>query len=362
MRFIRSAAILTLSLVVVACTHSKGSVVVDNNRQDSIDNTADTISLALVGDIMLGTTYPSTRIAPHDARNIFDGPRDLLQAADLACGNLEGVLADEGHPRKTPGAKGSFSFLMPTRLVTRLVDAGFDFVGIANNHVFDFSQPGVQSTMRCLDEAGLAYSGNASCRGVVRHVRNSRVGLCQFGHSLGTQLLTDTALVHSVIDSLQRISDVVVVAFHGGCEGSAARHLPHDAEWAWGENRGHLRQFAHDCIDWGADVVYGHGPHVVRAMELYKGRFIAYSLGNFCTPAGMGTAGLTGYAPLVELRVLTSGEMAGGVVHGFIQKPNVGPLPDKSGAVVREIARLSSEDFTNNKLLIADDGKITITK
>lgn len=357
----KSLGTIITALAMVACSHGEGGNRAAVAQQDTVTAAApDTITLAMVGDIMLGTTYPGIRIAPNDARDIFDGPDSLLRAADLACGNLEGVLADEGIPRKTPGAKGSFSFLMPTRLVQRLVDAGFDFLGIANNHVYDFSEPGRQSTMRTLKEAGLAYSGNETCRGVVREVRGVKVGLCQFGHSLGTQHLTDTALVHSVIDSLRSVSDVVVVAFHGGCEGSAARHLPDEAEWAWGENRGHLRHFAHDCIDWGADVVYGHGPHVVRAMEVYKGRFIAYSLGNFCTPSGMGVVGLTGYAPLVALRVLSTGEMVDGRIHGFIQHPNVGPLPDKSGAVIREIAGLSRDDFPGNKLMIADDGKLVI--
>ncbi len=351
-------------LAMAACGH--GEAVAGGDTGVGVDSAAtertDTITLALVGDIMLGTTYPSTRIAPNDARDIFSGPDSLLRAADLACGNLEGVLADEGKARKTPGAKGSYSFLMPTRLVQRLVDAGFDFMGIANNHVYDFSSAGLRSTMSVLDEAGLAYAGNETCRGVVLKVRDTRVGLCQFGHSIGTQHLTDTALVHSVIDSLKRDSDVVVVAFHGGCEGSVARHLPYEAEWAWGENRGHLRQFAHDCIDWGADVGYGHGPHGVRAMEVYKGRFIAYSLGNFCTPSGMGVGGLTGYAPLVMLRVLSTGEMVDGRIHGFVQKPNVGPRVDRKGVVVKEIAALSQEDFTNNRLTIAPDGKLKPNK
>lgn len=346
---------------MVSCTHG-GKVDVNTDSahgEDSLQH-VDTLTLALVGDIMLGTTYPSVRIAPNDARDIFKGPDSLLRAADLACGNLEGVLADEGKARKTPGAKGSFSFLMPTRLVNRLVDAGFDFVGIANNHVYDFSGAGRESTMRTLDSAGIAYSGNETCRGIIKQVRDMKVGICAWGHSLGTQHLTDTALVHRVIDSLRHQCDIVVVSFHGGCEGSAARHLPDQAEWAWGENRGHLRQFTHDCIDWGADVVFGHGPHVVRAIETYKGHFIAYSLGNFCTPSGMGVAGLTGYAPLVWLRVRSNGEMIDGRIYGFIQQAGVGPRHDKSGSVVKEIKNLTHDDFPRVGLDIAADGKFYV--
>lgn len=358
--------LLLLALIIVLATAGCGNSgdAATAPAHDTGDSIAppDTITLALVGDIMLGTIYPSTNIAPDDARHIFDGPDSLLHAADLACGNLEGVLADSGKARKTPGAAGSFSFLMPTRLASRLVDAGFDFVSIANNHVFDFSQPGVESTMRTLDSVKLAYSGNERCRGVIKQVRGVKVGICAFGHSLGTQHHTDSALVRHVIDSLRSRSDVVVVSFHGGNEGYAARHLPNEAEWAWGENRGYLKKFTHDCIDWGADVVFGHGPHVPRAMEVYNGRFIAYSLGNFCCPSGMGVAGATGYAPLVLLRVLSTGEMADGRIYGFIQKPHVGPLHDSSGTVIKDITELTTSDFPNGRLNISPTGELSIKK
>ena len=354
------------ALALVACNHGKGNATPVGHSNDSVAQapapatTPDTLTLALVGDIMMGTTYPTTRFAANDGRDIFLGADSVLRAADLACGNLEGALADSGKPRKTLGAKNSFSFMMPTRLVQRLVDAGIDFVNIANNHIYDFWDDGVKSTMRTLDNAGIAYSGNPKCRGVIKQVRGMRVGLCSFGHSRGTLNLNDSALVHSIIDSLHRNADVVVVSFHGGCEGAAACHVPNKMEIAWGEKRGHLRKFAHDCIDWGADVVWGHGPHVARAMESYKGRVIAYSLGNFCTPVGMGLNGVTSYAPLLALRLLPSGEVIDGHIHGFIQQRGVGPRRDHTGTVVREIARLTREDFPSTTLKIAPDGAISI--
>lgn len=361
---------LSTVLATAACGSGGDSASAGNSAQptsgdsiarETVQTAPDTLTLAMVGDIMLGTTYPNVSIAPNDAADIFKAPGDLLRSADLACGNLEGVLADSGKARKTLGAKGSFSFLMPKRLVKRLTEAGFDFVGIANNHAFDFSQPGLNSTMHTLDSVGIAYSGNKACRSVIKQVRGMKVGLCAFGHSQGTQWLSDSATVRSVITDLRSKADVVVVCFHGGAEGSAARHLPNETEYAWGENRGHLRNFAHNCIDWGADVIYGHGPHVVRAMEVYKGRFIAYSLGNFATPTGIGTAGLTGYAPLVRLRVLSTGEMVDGRIHGFIQRRLVGPLPDNNGTVVKEISTLTAQDIPS-ALNIAPNGQLTIKK
>lgn len=367
---------LTLALLMAACTSNTPTQVTDVPatvvEPDSISldtilpaNEAeqpapDTLTLALVGDIMLGTTYPTTKLPPHDGRDIFVDASSILKGVDLACGNLEGVLADSGTPRKNPDSALSFSFLMPTRLAPRLSEAGFDFLGLANNHANDFSAEGRNSTMHTLDKEGILYAGNSKCPQATTQVRGMRVGLCAFGHNQGTLFLTDTARVHSIIADLKRNNDIVVVCFHGGREGVTAKHLPDSAEVVWGENRGHLRRFTHQCIDWGADVVYGHGPHVVRAMEVYKDRFIAYSLGNFATPTGIGTAGLNGYAPLVELRVLPSGKMAGGRIHPFVQHPLQGPRRDTKGVVINEIRNLTREDIHNNQLTIDTDGKLSL--
>ena len=347
-------------LIVLTAAISVACNGIHTHKRSAVDTTVvdkpDTLTVALVGDMMFGTTYPKPVLPPHDGNEIFTDCGSLLLSADVACGNLEGVFADEGKPRKTPGAKGSFSFLMPTRLVQCLKNVGFDFVGIANNHIFDFYQEGVESTMATLKEAGIQFAGNEKCPYAINEFNGFKVGFCAFGHSIGTLHHTDTANVHAIIAELHKKVDIVIVCFHGGCEGSAARHLPDDIEWAWGENRGHLRDFTHQCIDWGADLVFGHGPHVVRAMEVYKGHFIAYSLGNFATPSGMGVAGPTGYAPLVIVRMSRDGKMVDGRIHGFIQKANQGPRHDTRGIVVDEIQLLTSQDFLDGTLKIDDQG------
>ena len=75
----------------------------------------------------------------------------------------------------------------------------------------------------------------------------------------------------------------MIVGFHGGAEGATHQHVLEGDETFLGEDRGDLRRFTHAAIDAGADLVLGSGPHVVRAMEIYKGKLIAYSLGNFAT-------------------------------------------------------------------------------
>ena len=91
--------------------------------------------------------------------------------------------------------------------------------------------------------------------------------------------------------------DIVIVSFHGGAEGNGAEMLPFAREIFAGEDRGNVVEFAHAMVDAGADLVLGHGPHVVRPMELYRDRLIAYSLGNFATYYGISVEGIRGIAP-----------------------------------------------------------------
>ena len=129
-------------------------------------------------------------------------------------------------------------------------------------------------------------------------------------------------------------------------------------ETCFGEQRGNVEAFAHACIDAGADIVYGHGPHVVRGVELYKDRFIAYSLGNFCTPYRVNLSGKSGYAPVVTVRVDGTGAFVEGQIHSFIQARGKGPQADPTRAVVREMRQLTSADFPQTPLVISEEGVI----
>lgn len=107
-----------------------------------------------------------------------------------------------------------------------------------------------------------------------------------------------------------------------------------------------------------ADVVFGHGPHVVRAVELYKEHFIAYSLGNFCTPYGMNLLGISGYAPILELSLTRDGRFFAGQLHSFVQRRGVGPQPDFQHRAAKEIKRLTALDVPETPLIISDYGLI----
>ena len=187
-----------------------------------------------------------------------------------------------------------------------------------------------------------------------------KIGLCAFGHNPYTLRHTDEELknVSRIVDHLVKTTDIVIVSFHGGAEGTRYSHLPDSMETFYKEKRGYLRRLAHFCIDRGADIVYGHGPHVVRATEVYKGRFIAYSLGNFCTPYGMNLKGISGYAPVIEVKTDRHGRFLGGQIHSFIQQKGLGPRRDATHSVARQIRQLSQEDVPHSEATIDPKGAI----
>ncbi len=329
------------------------------NRRTSAAN--DTLTIAMVGDIMMGTTYPSMMIPENEGRGLFRDAAPILQRADLAVGNLEGALCDGGQSTKGSGPN-SYSFRMPTSFAPRLKEAGFDYLSMANNHANDFGQQGIESTESCLREQGILFSGIAGrVESAVIERKGKKIGLCAFGHNSYTLKHTDLNTVGRIVDDLVSRCDLVIVSFHGGAEGRTQSHLPQGSETFLGENRGSLRQLAHFCVDHGADIVYGHGPHVVRAVEVYKGRFIAYSLGNFCTAYNVSLTGISGYAPLVEINIdAATGNFLSGQIHSMLQTRGVGPRNDNGRAVALQMRQLSQQDVPQSQANIDQQGRITL--
>ena len=321
---------------------------------------AQTLNIAMTGDIMMGTTYPSIMLPANDGRDLFRDAKDILTGADLTVGNLEGAICDGGRSTKGTGPN-SYAFRTPTSYGHLLKEAGFDFLSMANNHANDFGLEGIESTERVLEEQGILFSGiDGRIESAVIERKGLKIGLCAFGHNSYTLKHTDLNTVGRIVDDLVERCDLVIVSFHGGAEGRTKNHLPNGPETFLGENRGSLRQLAHFCIDHGADVVYGHGPHVVRAIEVYKDRFIAYSLGNFCTPYNVSLTGISGYAPVVEININADGSFIDGKIHSFLQTRGIGPRKDDAGSVAREIRNLSNADIPQSQATIDAQGNIRL--
>lgn len=322
----------------------------------------DTLTLALTGDVMMGTTYPDTALPYRMGAYLFRDTKAILQRADVAAGNLEGTLCDGCESRKKV-SKISYAFSTPVAMSGLLKAAGYDFMSLANNHSFDFGLAGLRQTTHTLDSLGISYAGiEGQCETAIIARRGLKIGFCAFGHNAYTVKHTDSLKVFSVINRLRPLVDVLVVSFHGGAEGAKESHLPYGKEVFLEEHRGYIRDFAHYCIDLGADVVYGHGPHVVRCMEVYKQRFIAYSLGNFCTPKGINVKGISGYAPVVEVKVDEKGRFLRGKVHPFVQQWGVGPRTDRKGLVINQLRRLNAADVPQSEAYMDAKGNILYKK
>lgn len=350
--------------IVASCSPIQGNSVetVSAETVENIKNCTDTFTIAMTGDVMMGTTFPTVQLPANDGKDLFKDAKPILQRADLALGNLEGAICDGGKSTKGNG-KNSYSFRMPASYGSLLSDAGYDYMSMANNHARDFGDYGIESTENILDKEGILYSGIAGrVESAIIERNGKKIGLCSFGHNSYTLKHTDLKTVERIVDSLVLKSDIVVVSFHGGAEGRSKANLPYGQETFLGENRGSLREFAHFCIDRGVDVVFGHGPHVVRAVEVYKGKFIAYSLGNFCTPYGMSLTGISGHSPIVEIKIDEEGNFIDGFIHSMVQTRGVGPRTDENNSVAKQIKQLSESDIPHSEAVVDSMGNITLKK
>jgi hypothetical protein len=171
-------------------------------------------------------------------------------------------------------------------------------------------------------------------------------------------MLLDYEKAFAWIRAIDKEFDIIVVTFHGGAEGTDATHVPFAEEEYYGEPRGDVIWFARGAVDAGADLVIGHGPHVVRGMERYKDRLIAYSLGNFATYYGISVAGIKGIAPILTATLDGDGRFIEGDVVSTIQLRPAGPSIDPQNRALNLMRGLSIDDFGNPGLTFLPDGAL----
>jgi hypothetical protein len=306
---------------------------------------------------MLGSDYPTPELPPEDGRALFDEVRDLVQQADVSFGNLEGTLCDGGLCAKNTESVNVYAFRTPTRFARTLRDAYLKVFSLANNHIRDFGYVGKLATKQALREAGLKFS---SQDGEVAElsVRGVRLGVLAFSFGPRPRSIVYPNEILGEIESLARKYDILLVSVHGGKEGRSALRVQDETEYFHDENRGNLVRFARSAVDRGADLVLGHGPHVPRALEIYKGRLIAYSRGNFCTYEGMNLDEERGYAPLLWAELGPAGDFLQGRIHSFIQYRPGGPKRDKQQRALGLMKTLSLKDFPSSSPLITGSGEV----
>ena len=345
---------LFFCLCLILFTHA------NMTAQETMPN-LDMYSIIGVGDMMLGTNYPSpSYLPPNGGKDLLKDVEAILQDADVTFGNLEGTILDSGGTAKRcKDPSVCYAFRSPESYGQHFRNAGFDVVSLANNHSGDFGPSGRQKTKQVLDKLGIEYAGLAGTdEKVIFEKQGIKFGFCAFAPNSGTCDIRNIARAKEIVASLEKECDIVIVSFHGGAEGTANQRVPRKTETYYGENRGDVHKFSHAMIDAGADIIFGHGPHVTRAVELYKDRFIAYSLGNFCTYGRFNLRAEAGIAPIVKLFVDREGKFLQGEIIPIYQAKAHGPKIDSQKRVIKKLQELTKADFPESGLFIGDDGML----
>lgn len=321
----------------------------------------DTLTIIGVGDIMMGTNYPDEGyLPPNKGSDLLRDVKPILQNADVTFGNLEGVILDDGGDAKyCRNPKVCYIFRSPEYMLNHLKGAGFDVLSTANNHAGDFGDPGRKNTARALDSLGFYHAGQTTHPYSTFMVDGMKYGFAAFAPNTGTMSIHDLDKAGKIVSMLDSISDVVIVSFHGGAEGSKYQNVTRESEVFYGENRGNVYDFSHKMIDAGADIIFGHGPHVTRAVDIYKNRFIIYSLGNFCTYARFNLKGDNGLAPIIKVFTNPEGEFLKAEITPIVQRAPGGPKIDADGRVITKLRELTEKDFPEVPVKIDATGIIT---
>jgi hypothetical protein len=312
------------------------------------------VAVVATGDIVMGST---PNLPPDGGRSFFSEVQADL-AGDVVLGNLEGTLSTGGGSKCGPKSTDCFAFQTPPSYARRLVQAGFTAMNLANNHANDFGANGLRQTTAALKAVGLLYTGRPG-QVTVQKVGDVRVAMVGFASYPWAASLTDIAGAKKLVRRAARVADVVVVSMHAGAEGTNHQHVARKTELFLGENRGNAVRFAHAVVDAGADLVVGHGPHVLRGMEWYKRRLIAYSLGNFAGYKVFSLGGPLSTSGILRVTLRGDGSFETGRLVATRLVGDGLPALDPSEAAHGMVRSLSREDFGRTAVKISADGMLS---
>lgn len=336
-----------------------------------------------VGDMMIANA-PTNEIPQHF---FFSKVAHVLRDADITFGNHEGTLCDQeimGRKCKAGQNGLCYAFRSPTHMVNQFKEAGFDVLHLANNHIYDYYEGCADETMAAIEGVGLSAIGllpkSRTSNGgnsmdhlklTSREVRfgNKRVIFVGFHYSQVMNRvisIRELSVVSSLIKALDGRDVILVASMHAGAEGAGMTKTPNADEIHMGENRGNMQKFAKTAIDAGADLIIGHGPHVLRGMEVYNNKLIVYSLGNFATYTHFSFAAPMQLGAIVEAGLDEQGNFVNGEIFSthqyWLKNSRGGRLHveldlDSRRLGQAEIIRLSNIDFPNTSPRFESSGK-----
>ena len=362
-----SCAVLSLTAAVAASGPST-KLDVGTPQNGNTDDTA-RYRIIGVGDMMLGSDYPLEYLDPRVTEN--GDPADvigqemvsLFKSADVTFGNFEGTIHNS-----TEGAKACanpavcFVFRSPPHHAAYIRRAGFTMLSNANNHSRDFGEANRTATFQYLMYAGMEVSGadTPNTRFGVQTLKDgTKAVLVAFGHNPGLMKVQELSRVRSLVQEAGTKGDIVIVSCHIGAEGRTHNRVTRATELFLGEDRGNPFAFARTAVDAGADAVFCHGPHIPRAVEVYKGRFIAYSLGNFWTYGSFNLRDENGQAPIADIRVAKDGQLLSARIVSARQDKPGGPYLDPTHAAAKQIGMLTARDFAETGVKVAPTGEMS---
>jgi hypothetical protein len=334
--------------------------IFDPNRLTALNADAlqapPSLTVNAVGDVIPGTDYRTYRL-PQDWQYLFGGIQHQLQQADIVFGNFESTLTEVRSSPKDTGRPNVFAFRTPPWYASVLKVAGFDVMSVANNHSFDFGDQGFADTIAHLENEGIKAVGRKG-EIIYTEAKGLKLAFIAFSHLNQHNTVHDLDAAAALVQEAEQNADIVVVSFHAGKEGSDATVTRNQTEYFFSENRGNVVQFSHTVVDHGADLVLGHGPHVPRAIELYNGKLIAYSLGNFLGYRTLSTAGPLGTSLILTTNLDGNGDFVSGrVVPVALDRNGVPYLDDHFKGVIL-VRTATRRDFPDTPLTIDDEGYI----
>jgi hypothetical protein len=313
------------------------------------------VSIAWGGDVTLGSSYGNP---PNGGRALLAPGARVLTKALIGAVNYEGTFGPGGSSKCGPQAMNCFAFQAPPGNARTLRRAGVDIVNHANNHAFDFGAVGWRATRDALTKAHVQATGAPGELKIIQR-RGTRVAFLGFSTYSWSNPMGDDVAVRARIQSAAKQADIVVAFLHAGAEGADKQHVPRGPESAFGEFRGDSRHFAHTAIDAGADLVLGSGPHVLRGLELYRNRLVAYSLGNLAGWHNFGTGGRSSLSALITIAVGPAGRFYAARIASYTLDGAGVPHVDGKRGAVKLMRSLSRADFPKSGLKFSRSGLVT---
>ncbi|MBD6618170.1 CapA family protein [Komarekiella sp. 'clone 1'] len=319
----------------------------------------DTITIKAVGDIIPGTNFPNYRLPRLSNQLLPRSVRGYLQGSDILFGNLETSLTNYPYTTKDISRGQVFAFRSPPAYAQLFAEAGFNVFNMANNHAMDFGKVGFQDTINNLKAVGIATLGHKN-QILYKKANNIPIAMIGFSPYNMYNSIHDLAAAQTLVTQAKNNAQIVVISMHAGAEGTEAIHLKNQTEFFYGENRGNSIKFARTMVDAGADLVLGHGPHVPRAMEIYKGKLIAYSLGNFLGYRTLSTNAQTGDSMILEVKLNSAGDLVSSKIIPIRMDRQGIPHIDQLFQTVKLMRYLNNQAFPNNPVKITNKEEILV--